>query len=69
MRKLTQRLSAIIVAGLLVFAIAAAGQALAALATHAEQTALASSANTAEPATGALVSMGVLVARRGGELR
>jgi len=69
MRKLTQRLSAIIVAGLLVFAITTAGQALAALAGQAEQAALAASENAAEPPTGAVVQADALILRRGGAAR
>jgi hypothetical protein len=69
MRKLTQRLSAIIVAGLVVFAMATAGHALISLATQAEQASLAASGNTAEAPAGAFVSIGVLIARRVGEVR
>jgi hypothetical protein len=69
MRKLTQRLSAIIVAGLLVFALTAAGQALVALANQANHAALAASGDTAEAPGGALVSIAALIARHGREVR
>ena len=67
MRNLTQSLSAVIVAGLILSALASAGRALVSLASHAEQASLVLAAAAAPQ--GRFASIAVLIASHTREVR